>query len=80
MIQNDNIVFNRKEAAKYLGISLWTLDQETREGKIPHIRIARRVLYRKATLDSWMDQKEKESLNVCTIQGNLAKLKGVLGR
>ena len=46
--------FSRKEAASYLGVSLPTLDNLTKEGIIPCLRFhkTRRVLYKKSALDN----------------------------
>jgi hypothetical protein len=45
-------LFNRTEAAGYLRICRSTLDTLV----IPRIKIRRRVLYRRAELDQWLDQ------------------------
>lgn len=43
---------SRKEAAKYLNITLPTLHDLTRTGKVPAHRIGRRVLYKTSEIDS----------------------------
>ena len=45
-------LLDRKEASRFLGICLATLDKLT----IPRIKIRRRVLYRKSELDQWLTQ------------------------
>jgi len=45
-------LFNRKEAAMYLRICKTTLDKLL----IPHIKIRRRIFYRKAELEQWLLQ------------------------
>lgn len=56
MLQN-NVVLDRKEAAQYLGgICLTTLSRLD----IPRIKLRRRVMYQRSTLDKWLeDQMEK---------------------
>ena len=44
-------VFNRKEAAKYLGICVTTLDRLD----IPHTRVRNRVFYKQTVLNKWFD-------------------------
>ncbi len=51
-----------KEAAKYLGISYWLILERAKRGEIPHIRAGSLVLFRRETLDSWMEQQEQENL------------------
>jgi hypothetical protein len=49
-------ILSHKQAAEYLGkICLTTLDRL----KLPRIKIRRRVLYRKITLDTWLSAQEK---------------------
>jgi hypothetical protein len=49
----ENILFNRKEAAQYLGgICLTTLHRLN----IPIIKIRNRVFYRKEDLNSWIEE------------------------
>ena len=45
--------FTRREAAKVAGISLSTLDRETKANRIPHKRVRDRVLYPKAAFIKW---------------------------
>ena len=51
-----------KEAAKYLGISYWLCLEMAKRGEIPHIRAGSRVLFRRESLDGWMDEQEQENL------------------
>ena len=48
-------VMNKKEAMAYLQVSIATLNRQD----IPRIKIGSRVLYRKAAIDSWLENKEK---------------------
>ena len=47
----ERIVYTVEEAAKLLGISRPTAFQGVERGEIPHIRVGRRILIPKASLD-----------------------------
>lgn len=49
-------------AAEYLNISYWKLLQLAKSGRIPHIRIDGRILFRRETLDSWLKEQEQASV------------------
>ncbi|WP_226897345.1 helix-turn-helix domain-containing protein [Priestia megaterium] len=53
-----------KEAALYMGVSKDTIYELTRKKNIPHLRLGRRILFRKNALDIWMREMEKSSLKV----------------
>jgi hypothetical protein len=55
MTENEKQAFSRKDAAKYLGVCLNTLDR----AGIPRVRIARRVIYRRSALDKWLEEREE---------------------
>jgi excisionase family DNA binding protein len=44
-------LFTRKEAAKYLRLSLVTLNEYTQRGLVPAYRLGARVLYRRSEVD-----------------------------
>jgi excisionase family DNA binding protein len=50
--QAQDELLTRKEAARYLRLSLVTLNEYTRHGKVRSHRIGARVLYRRSDLDS----------------------------
>lgn len=50
-MENKDDVLSRKEAAKYLGICLTTLDRLD----IPRLRIRHRVLYKRQAVIKWLD-------------------------
>jgi hypothetical protein len=54
MTEYEKRVFSRKEAAEYLGVCLPTLDHSD----IPRVRVASRVLYRRSTLDKYLEENE----------------------
>jgi excisionase family DNA binding protein len=51
-----------KEAAKYIGISYWLILEMAKRKEIPCIRVGSRVLFRKNAVDSWMAEREVESV------------------
>ncbi|MDW7759444.1 MAG: helix-turn-helix domain-containing protein [Acidobacteriota bacterium] len=52
----DTGYFTKREIAEYLKISLATLERLMKEG-LPHIKLSRRVLFRKADVDAWLESK-----------------------
>ena len=53
----DDDVLTKKEAAKYLKISISTLDRLMKEKKIPYSKINGRVLFLKEDLLKWVKSK-----------------------
>lgn len=51
------------ESANYIGISYWLILELAKQGLIPHIRVGKRVLFRKETLDKWLEDKEERSVS-----------------
>ena len=51
IIYMNRLLVGIKEAAGTLGISHWTLREYVRAGKVPHVRIGRRVLVEPAELE-----------------------------
>ena len=50
-----------REAAEIIGLSEWTVYDLARRREIPHIRLGRRVLFRRTTLLSWLSEREAQS-------------------
>jgi len=50
----DEYPFDRREAARRLGISVVTLDRKVAERLIPHFRVGRRVLFTQPLLDRYI--------------------------
>lgn len=49
-----------QEVADYIGVHQDTIYTMVRQKQIPHVRIRRRILFSRETIDSWMrDQEEK---------------------
>lgn len=51
-----------EEAAKYLGLSRDMIYILARENRIPHVRIGRRVLFKKQAIDMWLDEQLQGSV------------------
>jgi len=52
------VTFNAKQAAKYVGVSYWTMLNLARQGLITHFRCGNKILFRKTMLDEWMEESE----------------------
>ena len=48
-----------EETAKYLGVSYWLVGQMIRRNEIPHFRVGGRIVFRKKSIDDYMEQQEK---------------------
>jgi excisionase family DNA binding protein len=53
---------SKKETAKYLALSIRTLD--TRLHEIPHFRIGKKRLFKKSELDEWMEHYRERPQNL----------------
>ncbi|TYO97045.1 helix-turn-helix domain-containing protein [Desulfallas thermosapovorans] len=51
-----------KEAAEMLGVSEWTIYDWARRKIIPHIKVGKRVLFRRSSILQWLDEQEAASL------------------
>jgi excisionase family DNA binding protein len=52
-----------KEAAEYLGISYWLINQLVRKKQIPCSKVGGKFLFRIQALNEYLSTKEKESVN-----------------
>lgn len=52
-----------KEAAEYLGISYWLINQLVRRKEIPCSKVGGKFLFRVQVLDEYLRNKEQESVN-----------------
>lgn len=57
------MTFDRKEAARMLGISVVTLDRQVAMKKMPHLRVGRRVLFTKSILEGFIEANTKQITN-----------------
>lgn len=62
------------EAAALLGLSVWTLYDLARRRAIPHVRVGRRVLFRRTSLLAWLDQQEAASTAPPETSGGIKRL------
>lgn len=51
-----------KEAAEYLGISYWLINQLVRGREIPCSKVGGKFLFRVQVLDDYLNKKEQESV------------------
>lgn len=51
-----------KPAAQYVGISYWKILELAKAGRVPHVRIDGRILFRRESLDQWLAAQEQASL------------------
>jgi excisionase family DNA binding protein len=55
----DRITFTTHEVAAYLGVSKDLIYQMVREKTIPCVRIGRRILFKRDSIDRWFASKEE---------------------
>jgi excisionase family DNA binding protein len=51
-----------QEAAQYIGVHLDTIYNMVREKQIPHVRVRRRIIFSKETINAWMRDQEQRSI------------------
>ena len=51
-----------KEAAEYLGISYWLINQLVRRKQIPCSKVGGKYLFRVQVLDEYLNKKEQDSV------------------
>lgn len=66
-----------REAAEILGVSTWTIYDLARRRVLPHVRVGRRVLFRRTSLLAWLQAQEQASVSLdpAPVQGKIRKLK-----
>jgi len=57
----DQATMTVEEASAYLGLSEDTIQRVMCGDGIPHIRVGRRVLFLRASLDRWLEKREAET-------------------
>lgn len=50
------------EAAEILGLSTWTIYDLARRRMVPHVRVGRRVLFRRSSILAWLEAQEAVSM------------------
>ena len=61
MERNQTQTFDRREAARRLGLSVATIDRELARENITHVRSGRRVLFTQAHLDEYIKRNERKA-------------------
>ena len=56
------ITLSMQEAADYLGISYWLVNQLTRRKEIPFSKLGGKYLFRTQSLNEYLAKKEQESI------------------
>lgn len=51
-----------QEVADYIGVHLETIYTMVRQKQIPHFRVRRRIFFSIETINNWMHEQEKKSL------------------
>lgn len=54
----DNVM-DAKECAAYLHTSYFTLTRRAKAGELPCFKMGRRVMFRKSSIDAWIEAQEK---------------------
>ena len=53
---NNRLTLNVDELAKIIGLSKWTIYTLSCQGKIPHVKVGRRVLFPVKAIEKWLDE------------------------
>ena len=57
----EKLTFDRKEAARKLGVSVVTVDRELAKKRMPHFRVGRRVLFTQELLEKYIEKNTHKS-------------------
>ena len=63
-MEEQNVTFTAKEAAKYLKISYWLITQLVKRGEIPYHRWGRKIFFKKTNLDKFINEQEEKALKI----------------
>ncbi len=55
IVENEEVLWNVKQVAKYLQLKESTIYSWAQDGKIPAIKIGRTWRFRRADLDEWLE-------------------------
>ena len=56
------ITLTMREAADYLGISYWLINQLVKKKQIPYSKVGGKFLFRVKALDEYLSEKERASV------------------
>jgi len=54
----ESATISAKEAAQFIGVSYWLLLEMVKRGDLRPIRAGRKYLFRRETLDAWMNRQD----------------------
>lgn len=74
MEQGINTVFDAHEAAGYIKVHYETILRMVRRKELPSFKAGRKLLFRKETLDKWMQEQEQRSTMEDEEQGKVTFL------
>lgn len=63
MIKMERNTLTVIETAAYIGVSKDSIYALVRENGIPYVRVGKRILFRKETIDNWMQLQEKKAMD-----------------
>nr|WP_150959612.1 helix-turn-helix domain-containing protein [Aneurinibacillus sp. XH2] len=66
----EKVIMTVKEAAELLRVSKDSLYRDVRRGRIKHFKIGATILFRRDTLQAWIEQQEKESIKAAKYSGD----------
>ena len=72
-----NDTMKSKEAAEYLGIAEYRLRVLTKQGKIRHFTAGNKYLYKRRTLDQWLEDVQAASIIKAEDSNALGKIRKV---
>jgi excisionase family DNA binding protein len=52
-----------EEVARYLGMRTDWVYREVRAGRLPHIRLGRAVRFRRESIETWLEARERAAFN-----------------
>lgn len=58
-MHSERLALRPREACRWLGVSLRTLHTWTKQGRIPHLRVGKVVLYPVTELEAWLREQTK---------------------
>ena len=57
----EQLSLSMEKAAEVLGVSYWTLQDWVALGRVPHLRVGRRIFFRPTSLQAWLAEQEIEA-------------------
>ena len=56
--------FNVTEIAEYLGVSRDLIYTMVSKNEVPHVRLSSRILFKRESIDRWLEELEKRSVKI----------------